>query len=126
MLSGSNRKRRWKERRPTIYQSSDESSSTSARSGLPPLISRSSFAHSEGRSSIGLGIFPSFTSFTSVLSFLSIGPITSVSHRCTLPEPGLGQYDGPFEPLAVLKGHGHSRTVDATEGGSRLQQRPAW
>ena len=80
-LSGSNRKRRWKERRPAIYQSSDGSSSTSARSGLPPSISRSSFAHSEGRSSISLGIFPSFTSS---LNCLSIGPITSVSHLCTL------------------------------------------
>ena len=64
----------------SIYQRPDGSSSTSARSGLPPSISRSSFAHSEGRSSIGLGIFPSFTS---LLSFLSVGLITSVSHLCT-------------------------------------------
>jgi hypothetical protein len=37
-----------------IYQRPDGSSSTSPRSGSPPSISRSSFAHSEGRSSIGL------------------------------------------------------------------------
>ena len=60
-------------------QRSDGSSSTSPRSGLPPSISRSSFAHSEGRSSIGSGIFPSIASF---LSFLSSGLIASVSHLC--------------------------------------------
>ena len=78
--------RRWKEGvglagtpGRSLFQSSDLSSSNSPRSGLAPSISRSSFAHSDGRPSIGSGIFPSSSSFS---IFLSIGRITSVSHLC--------------------------------------------